>query len=116
MKKNIKSTVDRLLGEADTAGMEAKDKPADMMTDEVFFKEISDKFGITPDQVKEQLSKGIEVEKEHFKVYDTVKSLVKDGTLLMTADDFFKMIAMDHIREMWDYYVKLATIETPSAV
>jgi hypothetical protein len=55
----------------------------------------------------EQLSAGIDIEKEHIATYTTIRQIVKYGAEFPSAIQFFKMIAADHIKENPEYYTKL---------
>ena len=55
----------------------------------------------------EQLSAGIDVEKEHVATYNTIRQIIKYGADFPSATQFFKMIAADHLKENTEYYTKL---------
>jgi rubrerythrin len=58
---------------------------------------------------KDQLEKGIEIEKEHTDVYKILEDFLKEHDLKMplTRKEFFETIAKAHIDEVRDYYDKL---------
>jgi hypothetical protein len=57
------------------------------------------------------LLKGIEVEREHKKTYDWLKELFEAGESFPDEDEFFGMIASDHLDEFEDYYDRLEKME-----
>jgi hypothetical protein len=59
----------------------------------------------------EQLKMGEAVEKEHKPTVDKIKSSCKDGKITMSDEDIFSSIAQDHIKEIPDYYTRLAKME-----
>jgi hypothetical protein len=64
----------------------------------------------------DELQKGIEVEKEHSDVYDFLEKFLKKAKIEMpfTLDEFAAMIAKSHLKEMSDYYTRLAEMEGKS--
>jgi len=63
--------------------------------------------------LKSELKKGIKVEEEHEDLYDFfVKEFKKiDTDMPISKEDFYKKIAQAHLKEMPDYYTKLAQME-----
>lgn len=61
-----------------------------------------------------ELTKGIKVESEHRDIYDAMKAHLAKYNMEMpwTEDEFFGMVAKDHLREMKDYYTRLAKMES----
>jgi hypothetical protein len=61
----------------------------------------------------DELQKGIEAEKEHSDVYDFLEKFLKKDKIEMpfTLDEFAAMIAKSHLKEMSDYYTRLAEME-----
>ena len=62
---------------------------------------------------KTQIELGVAVEKEHKDIWDLFKKFVDDNKLEMplTEEDFYKKIAEAHLKELPDYYTKLAKME-----
>ena len=54
------------------------------------------------EQIERQIKKGVEVESEHENLYLFIK---ENG--LPTAEQFYKAIALTHLKESIDYYDKL---------
>lgn len=55
-----------------------------------------------------ELEQGIKVESEHKDVYDFLSSKVD---MPISSDEFYKMIAEAHLREIPDYYTRLKKME-----
>lgn len=60
-----------------------------------------------------QLEMGIKIESEHNDVYEFMEKYLKDNDLDMPISkrEFYEKIAKAHLREMPDYYTKLAKME-----
>jgi hypothetical protein len=58
-----------------------------------------------------QLEKGIEVEHEHKPTYEKIDNFFKKNKKLPPEEDVYKWIAMDHLKEMSDYYTHLEKME-----
>ena len=54
-----------------------------------------------------QLQKGTRTEAEHKSTYDKLKVFVQDNGEMPSREEFYRMIAEDHIAEHEDYYDKL---------
>jgi hypothetical protein len=89
-----KGDVDKYLAALHANVDESTNKLVGGKADEMTIKDIADKFNVPTSQIKNQIRKGLEVEKEHTK--DTEKA---------------KEVAMDHLTEFPDYYDKLDTME-----
>jgi len=74
---------------------------------------IAEKHGVEPPAIEDELKMGVEVESEHADTLDFFKKLLKKNDVEMPISDeeFFKMIALAHLREMKDYYTKLKAME-----
>ena len=61
-----------------------------------------------------QIERGIKVEEEHKKLYNFIKNALEKNDVEMPLEprDFYKMIAVDHIDEIKDYYTRLDRMET----
>lgn len=64
----------------------------------------------------EELEKGIEHEREHKDVIDKIRASIKNGKLMMTDDEFFKLTAETHIEKIPDYYSRLHEMEEAAGV
>jgi len=84
--------------------MDAANKKVAMRIASIYLKEAG---------YSEELQKGIKVEKEHSDVYKFFEKFLKEKNVEMpiTLDEFAEMVAKAHIKEMSDYYTKLAKIE-----
>lgn len=58
-----------------------------------------------------QIEKGIEVESEHKETYDKFIEHVKEYKKWPSFEMFCKWIAKDHLKEIPDYYDRLAKME-----
>lgn len=61
--------------------------------------------------MNEQLQKGVMVEKEHAPTYLKLKRYVQEYHDLPPLDKFAELIAIDHLKELPDYYDRLAAME-----
>jgi hypothetical protein len=61
-----------------------------------------------------QIERGIKVEKEHQDVYTLFEKYLKEKGVKMpiSKDNFFKMIAKAHLKELSDYYTRLEKMES----
>lgn len=50
-----------------------------------------------------QLEKGVKIETEHKKTYNLIKRYFDAGKMI-TEKEFYRNIAIDHLRERNDYY------------
>ena len=68
---------------------------------------------LTHDENRDQLTKGIEVEREHKDLYDFLVGYMTKQNVKMplTLDEFSEFIAKAHIAELSDYYDRLEKME-----
>lgn len=71
-----------------------------------WYKNASDSKGVDPNE----LSMGIDIEKEHLNIYNELKDIMGDD-LPWTEDEFAEKIARAHLKELKDYYSRLKKIE-----
>jgi hypothetical protein len=64
-------------------------------------------------QFRNQLKKGLKVEKEHKDLYEYYTSFLKKHNIKnpLTIDEFAEYIAKSHLREISDYYDRLDDME-----
>lgn len=59
-----------------------------------------------------ELSMGIEVEKEHLPTYNWIKNYYDEHGKLPDEMDVYESIAKDHLNEYEDYYTRLKKVES----
>ena len=59
----------------------------------------------------EQMSMGVEVEREHKPTIEKIKASIKDGQITMTDEEIYSSVASDHLSEFQDYYSRLKNME-----
>ena len=80
------------------------------------FKEfLNENKGIKVDK-KSQLKAGEKVETEHKDTYGKIASHLEKHKKLPPKDMVYKWIATDHIKEIKDYYTRLAKLEKAASV
>lgn len=62
-------------------------------------------------EIDTQLQMGKKVESEHRGTYDFLVECVNKEQELPSADEFFELIAADHLKEFPDYYTRLKKME-----
>lgn len=68
--------------------------------------DISTKTGVGIEELQKQLKKGTDVEKEHKDLFDSIKDDIE-----MSPEEFYKQIAIAHIKEIPNYYDLLQEME-----
>ena len=61
--------------------------------------------------VESELAMGKEVEKEHDRTYNRIKTYFEETGDFPSKEDVFQWIAEDHLEEFKDYYTRLKQME-----
>jgi len=64
-----------------------------------------------PEDTDEQVAAGEKIEKEHGSTLKKLRDSVKDGKLTISLEEAYKLIALDHLEEIPDYYTRLIEME-----
>ena len=66
---------------------------------------------IEKNDIGNQLLAGIDVEKEHYPTYTKIKKFYLKHNTFPKSKTVYKWIAMDHLKEIPDYYSRLKKME-----
>ena len=79
-----------------------------------YFNEAMEEKEVEEEFDPKELERGIEVEREHKDIWDTLKTWADEHSLELpfTEEEFYAMVAKDHLKEIEDYYTRLDKMES----